>query len=144
MPVGLVRPIHPTDNVFAHYDAEALACVINIIRDGGFETKAITVMPKGVYKRGSKMIASCIKANGKKIWKTCDSSDEAIAFQGADHEQDAEPAMAPIADGAGESSSSSSTPQAAPTDDNAAAAADIEIPIYPDLNAIRVDIFAVK
>ena len=141
---GLVRPIHPTDNVFVHYDAEALACVINIIRDGGFETKAITAMPKGVYKRGSKMIASCIKADGKKIWKTCDSIDEAIAFQGADHEQDAEPVMTPIADGPGETSSASSTPPAAPKDDNVAAPAGIEISIDPGYNAILTDVFNVK
>ena len=97
--VGLVRPIHPTDNLFVLYDAEVLGCVIKLIREGGFETKEVRSLPKGVYFRKGKMVAMAKKANGNTIWKTCDTIDEAVAFQSADHDVQTEEAAMPIDDG---------------------------------------------
>ena len=76
--VGLVRPIHPTDNLFVQYDEAALGCVLNLLRDGGFETKVARCLPTGLYVRKGEMIAMVAKAHGTQIWKTCDAIDEAI------------------------------------------------------------------
>ena len=87
--VGLVRPIHPTDNLFVLYDAEVLGCVLNVIREGGFETKELRILPKGVYFRKGKMVAMAKKANGNTVWKTCDTIEEAVVFQSTDHDAEA-------------------------------------------------------
>ena len=81
--VSVLRPIHPTDNLFVAYDADMLATVLHHIRSLGFEEhvgrERLSNIPRGIHKRKDGYVVQYVKPEDGKIhYKSVRDIDEAL------------------------------------------------------------------
>ena len=82
--VEVLRPIHPTDNLFVAYEADMIAVVLHFIRAQGFEDATTKPrapdLPKGIHKRKASFICKYTKPCGSVGYKTQKTLEDAVAF----------------------------------------------------------------
>jgi hypothetical protein len=96
--VSVLRPIHPTDNLFVAYDADMLKAVLHVIRTSGFdepERRCRGDIPKGILTNKKGFIVKHLKPDGSNGYKFHEKLEDAKAFQAdpqpGHHDADPEP-----------------------------------------------------
>jgi hypothetical protein len=84
--VDVLRPVHPTDNLFIAYKADMIAATLHYLRTRGFNeahSKAAQCnLPKGIHRHKHGYVVKFMKLSGAAGYKLCkESLDEAIAFK---------------------------------------------------------------
>ena len=84
--VSVLRPSHPTDNMFIKYDADTIAIVIAFLRAQGWDDTPArsrpSNMPQGIHMRkDGKVNVKYKKPDGSIAFKTVANIEDAVAFQ---------------------------------------------------------------
>lgn len=92
--VVLLRPVQARDSLWVEYNADSIAWVIKMLREGGFEEEPFTqrkakdlpILPKGVvhFRGGYKVLWQCDVTARKMHGKVFSDMDEAVRFQAMD------------------------------------------------------------
>ena len=93
--VDVLRPVHPTDNLFISYKAGMIAAMLHYLRTRGFNDvtpkSSVCILPKGIPRCKHGYVVKFTKPSGAAGYKLCkESLDEAIAFQAYVEEDDHE------------------------------------------------------
>ena len=93
--VEVLRPVHPTDNLFISYKAGMIAAMLHYLRTSGFNDvtpkSSVGNLPKGIHRHKHGYVVKFMKPSGAAGYKLCkESVDEAIAFQAHVEEDDEE------------------------------------------------------
>lgn len=80
----VLRPVHPTDNLFVAYQAPMIATLLHVMRTGGFDEPILRPrhpeLPKGIHKRKNFYLAKYKKPSGSNGYKKLKTVEEAVAF----------------------------------------------------------------
>ena len=99
----VLRPVHPTDNIFILYDRDNVLAALIYIRDAGFDEhlsyKHDPVLPKGMWRKADKIIVKFTKPDGAVGYKTCDDVEGATMFLAGVPEDAAEEKAINVEDG---------------------------------------------
>ena len=83
--VRVLRPVHPKDQLYVVYEAEALNSVLLFIRESTFEEpseyRRDMSLPPGIRKRGDGFLVAYKKSDGTGGYKMCATLEDAIASQ---------------------------------------------------------------
>ena len=82
--VEVLRPVHPTDNIFVAYKADMIAALLHYIRRGGFSEPVHrsrpAEIPKGIHSTKGGFVVKYKKDDGTNGFKRCKTLDESLAF----------------------------------------------------------------
>ena len=82
--VSVLRPVHPTDNLFVEYEESTLTVVLNYLRSQGFDLpprRKSTDLPVGTSKHNKGFICKYKKQDGTSGYKCVKTLNEGKAFQ---------------------------------------------------------------
>ena len=83
--VRMLRPVHPRDNVFVHYEPTSLGLVVRYLREQGFsedvKINRDPTLPKGIFKRKGCFQVIYSKDDGTPGYKKCEDLEAALSFQ---------------------------------------------------------------
>ena len=88
----VLRPLHPKDGLYVRYTSAYIACLVNFLRNEGFDeclsTSTKNDLPKGIAKRGNIFLVKYTKRDGNQGWKSFKILADAIKIQ--EEEEDEE------------------------------------------------------
>ena len=88
----VLRPLHPKDGLYVRYTPANIVCLVNFLRNEGFDeclsTSAKNDLPKGIAKRGNIFLVNYTKRDGNQGWKSFKILEDAIQFQEEEEDED--------------------------------------------------------